>query len=81
MTGHMTCAAGGLNLLAAVGAIREGVVPPTINLETPDPKCDLDYVPNEARSVPVDVVLVNAFAFGGTNGCLIVRGPEREAAA
>jgi 3-oxoacyl-[acyl-carrier-protein] synthase II len=73
MTGHMTCAAGGLNLLVAVGAIRDGVVPPTINLETPDPKCDLDYVPNEARSMPVDVVLVNAFAFGGTNGCLVVR--------
>jgi 3-oxoacyl-[acyl-carrier-protein] synthase II len=76
MTGHMTCAAGGLNLLAAVGAIREGIVPPTINLETPDPKCDLDYVPNVARTMPVDVVLVNAFAFGGTNGCLVVRGPS-----
>jgi len=76
MTGHLTSAAGGLNVLAAVGAIRDQVVPPTINLEHPDPKLDLDYVPNSARRMPVRTVLVNAFAFGGTNACLTVRHPE-----
>jgi 3-oxoacyl-[acyl-carrier-protein] synthase II len=73
MTGHLTCAAGGLNLLAALRAMTDGVISPTINLETPDPKCDLDYVPNTAREAQVGAVLVNAFAFGGTNGCLVVR--------
>jgi 3-oxoacyl-[acyl-carrier-protein] synthase II len=77
MTGHLTCASGALNVLVAVGAIRDGVVPPTINLEEPDPKLDLDYVPNTAREMTVDTVLVNSFAFGGTNGCLVVRRPER----
>jgi 3-oxoacyl-[acyl-carrier-protein] synthase II len=72
MTGHLTCAAGALNLLASVRAIEDGVVPPTINLETPDPECDLDYVPNEARNIDVRASLVNSFAFGGTNGCLVV---------
>ena len=69
MTGHITCAAGALNLLAGICAMRDGVVSPTINVDNPDPTCDLDYVPNEAREMDVDVVLVNAFAFGGTNGC------------
>jgi 3-oxoacyl-[acyl-carrier-protein] synthase II len=73
MTGHLTCAAGALNLLAGARAIGEGVVPPTINLEHPDPQCDLDYVPNTARELDVGAVLVNAFAFGGTNGCLVVQ--------
>jgi 3-oxoacyl-[acyl-carrier-protein] synthase II len=77
MTGHLTCAAGALNLLASVRAITDGVVPPTINLETPDPDCDLDYVPNEARKLDVRASLVNSFAFGGTNGCLIVSAPDR----
>jgi 3-oxoacyl-[acyl-carrier-protein] synthase II len=75
MTGHLTCAAGALNLLASVRAISDGVVPPTINLETPDPDCDLDYVPNEARKLAVRASLVNSFAFGGTNGCLVVAAP------
>jgi 3-oxoacyl-[acyl-carrier-protein] synthase II len=73
MTGHLTSAAGSLNLLAAVFAIRDSVVPPTINLEHPDPKLDLDYVPNQARRLPVNTAMVNAFAFGGTNACLVVR--------
>jgi len=73
MTGHLTCGAGALNVLASLRALTDGVVPPTINLENPDPNCDLDYVPNEAREADVDAVLVNAFAFGGTNGCLVVR--------
>lgn len=77
MTGHLTCAAGALNLLAGARAITDGVVPPTINLENPDPDLDLDYVPNEARQLQVDAVLVNSFAFGGTNACLVIRrGPE-----
>jgi 3-oxoacyl-[acyl-carrier-protein] synthase II len=76
MTGHLTCAAGALNLLASVRAISDGVVPPTINLETPDPDCDLDYVPNEAREMNVRASLVNSFAFGGTNGCLVVAAPN-----
>lgn len=76
MTGHLTAAAGALNLLAAVCAMREGVVPPTVNQEHPDPKLDLDYVPNKAREMPVRVAMVNAFAFGGTNAALVVRRPE-----
>jgi 3-oxoacyl-[acyl-carrier-protein] synthase II len=76
MTGHLTCAAGALNLLASTRAITDGVVPPTINLETPDPECDLDYVPNEARRLEVRASLVNSFAFGGTNGCLVVAAPD-----
>lgn len=75
MTGHLTSAAGSLNLLAAVFAIRDSVVPPTINLEHPDPKLDLDYVPNHARHLPVGTAMVNAFAFGGTNASLVVRAP------
>jgi len=76
MTGHLTCAAGALNLLASTRAITDGVVPPTINLETPDPECDLDYVPNEARKLDVSASLVNSFAFGGTNGCLVVAAAD-----
>jgi 3-oxoacyl-[acyl-carrier-protein] synthase II len=73
MTGLLTCGAGALNMLASLRAMTDGVISPTINLETPDPNCDLDYVPNVAREAQVDAVLVNAFAFGGTNGCLVVK--------
>ncbi len=76
MTGHLTCAAGALNLLVGARAIQDGVVPPTINYEHPDPKLDLDYVPNEARQMEVRAALVNSFAFGGTNACLLLRRPE-----
>jgi 3-oxoacyl-[acyl-carrier-protein] synthase II len=72
----MTAAAGGLSVLAAIGAMREGVVSPTINLDTPDPECDLDYVPNEAREQEVRAAMVNAFAFGGTNACLVLKRPD-----
>lgn len=81
MTGHTTCAAGALNMLAALGAIRDGVVSPTINLDHPDPELDLDYVPLQARSAQVDVAMTNAFAFGGTNGALVVCRPELRDAA
>lgn len=76
MTGHTTCAAGALNLLAALGAIRDGVVSPTINLDNPDPELVLDFVANEARTMPVNVAMTNAFAFGGTNGAMVVCRPE-----
>jgi 3-oxoacyl-[acyl-carrier-protein] synthase II len=70
MIGHTTCAASALNLLAGIYAMRDGVVSPTINVDNQDPECDLDCVPNEAREMDVGVVLVNGFAFGGTNGAL-----------
>jgi 3-oxoacyl-[acyl-carrier-protein] synthase II len=76
MTGHTTCAAGALNVLAAILAMRDGVVSPTINLDTPDPELDLDYVPNVARELDVRIVMTNAFAFGGTNGALLLRHPD-----
>ena len=75
MTGHTTCAAGALNLLAALGAIRDNVVSPTTNLDNPDPELDLDYVPNVAREMEVNVAMTNAFAFGGTNGAMVVCEP------
>lgn len=68
MVGHQLGAAGAVSSLAAVLAIRDGLVPPTVNLETPDPECDLDYVPLTARRMPVRAALVNGFGFGGQNG-------------
>jgi 3-oxoacyl-[acyl-carrier-protein] synthase II len=73
MTGHMLGAAGGAEALFTVLAIRDQVLPPTINLENPDDECDLDYVPNTARETRVDVALSNSFGFGGTNGSLVFR--------
>ena len=73
MTGHLLGAAGVLEAIFSILAIRDGVVPPTINYQTPDPECDLDYVPNTARRMTVDVSLSNSFGFGGTNGSLIFR--------
>jgi 3-oxoacyl-[acyl-carrier-protein] synthase II len=73
MTGHLLGAAGGVEAVFSVLAIRDQVAPPTINLHDPDPQCDLDYVPNEARHMPIDVALSNSFGFGGTNGTLVFR--------
>lgn len=73
MVGHALGAAGALELAATVMALREGVVPPTISYTSPDPACDLDYVPNEARKMPFDTALSNSFAFGGLNAVLAVR--------
>jgi 3-oxoacyl-[acyl-carrier-protein] synthase II len=73
MTGHTTCAASALNLLAGIYAMRDSVVSPTINVDDQDPECDLDVVANAAREMEVDVVLVNGFAFGGTNGALVAK--------
>jgi 3-oxoacyl-[acyl-carrier-protein] synthase II len=71
MTGHLLGAAGGVEAVFSVLAIRDQVSPPTINLRTPDPECDLDYVPNEARKMPIRIALSNSFGFGGTNGSLV----------
>jgi len=71
MTGHLLGAAGAIESVFSVLALRDGVVPPTINYTTPDPECDLDYVPNTARSQPIRYVLSNSFGFGGTNSCLL----------
>lgn len=73
MTGHLLGAAGAVEAIFSVLAIRDQVAPPTINLEEPDEGCDLDFVPHQARSMPIDVVLSNSFGFGGTNGSLVFR--------
>jgi 3-oxoacyl-[acyl-carrier-protein] synthase II len=75
MTGHLLGAAGVVEAIFSILAIRDGVLPPTINLENPDPECDLDYVPLTARKAPVKVALSNSFGFGGTNGSLVFRAP------
>ncbi|HLT90727.1 MAG TPA: beta-ketoacyl-ACP synthase II [Woeseiaceae bacterium] len=73
VTGHLLGAAGAVEAIFSVLAIRDQVMPPTINLENPDPECDLDYVPLEARQGRIDVVVSNSFGFGGTNGSLVFR--------
>lgn len=73
MTGHLLGGAGGLEAGITVLAIRDQIAPPTINYEFPDPDCDLDYVPNQARKMQIEYALSNSFGFGGTNGCLIFR--------
>ncbi|MGH8537332.1 MAG: beta-ketoacyl-ACP synthase II [Gammaproteobacteria bacterium] len=73
MVGHMLGAAGGVEAIFSILALRDQVAPPTINLITPDPECDLDYVPNEARAMRMTTVLSNSFGFGGTNGTLVFR--------
>jgi len=76
MTGHLLGAAGGIEAIFSALAIRDQVAPPTINLLNPDPECDLDFVPGEARQMKIDTVMSNSFGFGGTNGTLIFRKPE-----
>jgi len=73
MTGHLLGAAGGIELVACIMSIRDGMVHPTINYETPDPSCDLDYVPNIARKVDVDIAMSNSLGFGGHNATLVVK--------
>jgi 3-oxoacyl-[acyl-carrier-protein] synthase II len=73
MIGHLIGASGAVEAAATALSLERGVVPPTINLATPDPECDLDYVPHEAREKPIDVALSNSFGFGGQNITLILR--------
>jgi len=73
MTGHLLGAAGGVEAVFSVLAVHEQVAPPTINLSNQDPKCDLDYVPNTARQMKIDIAMSNSFGFGGTNGTLVFR--------
>ena len=76
MIGHLLGASGAVATIATIMALREGIVPPTINYETSDPDCDLNYVPNSARRMSVKAALVNAFAFGGTNAVLVLRAAD-----
>jgi 3-oxoacyl-[acyl-carrier-protein] synthase II len=73
MTGHLLGAAGGIEAVFTTLALRDQVAPPTINLENPDPQCDLDFVPNTARDMKIDIAMSNSFGFGGTNGTLVFR--------
>jgi 3-oxoacyl-[acyl-carrier-protein] synthase II len=73
MTGHMLGASGGAEAIITAMALHRGVIPPTINLHTPDPECDLDYVPNQAREVRVNAAMSNSFGFGGTNAVLVLQ--------
>ncbi|HEX3580377.1 MAG TPA: beta-ketoacyl-[acyl-carrier-protein] synthase II, partial [Thermoanaerobaculia bacterium] len=75
MTGHLLGAAGGLESAITALAIKHGILPPTINYETPDPECDLDYVPNTARKQKLTHAMSNSFGFGGTNATLIFSAP------
>jgi len=73
MIGHLLGAAGGIEAVLTALAIQHQIAPPTINLENPDPECDLDYVPNIARNMNIDVAISNSFGFGGTNGSLVFK--------
>lgn len=73
MTGHLLGAAGGIEAVFSVLALYQGILPPTINLDNPDPACDLDYVPNTARPAAIQIALSNSFGFGGVNACLIFK--------
>jgi 3-oxoacyl-[acyl-carrier-protein] synthase II len=76
MTGHLMGAGGGVEAIACVRALEEGIIPPTINYEHPDPDCDLDYVPNEARRAELEVAMSNSFGFGGHNATIVLRRYE-----
>ena len=71
--GHLLGASGGVEMVAVIMAINHNLAPPTINLDNPDPQCDLDYVPNQAKDMRIDVALSNSFGFGGHNACVCVR--------
>lgn len=73
MVGHLLGAAGAVEAIFSILAIRDSVAPPTINLDNPDEGCNLDYVPNQARQMKIDIAVSNSFGFGGTNGTLIFR--------
>ncbi|MNP55613.1 3-oxoacyl-[acyl-carrier-protein] synthase 2 [compost metagenome] len=73
MLGHMFGASGGAEAIALVESLKEGIIPPTINLNEPDPACDLDYVPNTARAAELEIGLSNSFGFGGHNAVIILK--------
>jgi 3-oxoacyl-[acyl-carrier-protein] synthase II len=73
MIGHLLGAAGGIEAVLSALSVKHQIAPPTINLENPDPECDLDYVPNTAREMKIDVAISNSFGFGGTNGTLVFK--------
>ena len=73
MTGHMFGATGAAELIASAFALRDGIIPPTIGLDVPDPLCDLDYTPNVAKERPIEVALSNSLGFGGHNACVALR--------
>lgn len=73
MTGHMLGAAGGVEAVFTILSLRDQIAPPTINMNTPDPECDLDFVPNTARDMKIEVAMSNSFGFGGTNGTLLFK--------
>jgi 3-oxoacyl-[acyl-carrier-protein] synthase II len=73
MTGHLLAGAGALEALICVKALQDGIIPPTINLKNPDPECDLDYVPNQARPTDINVAMSNSFGFGGHNATLVLK--------
>jgi 3-oxoacyl-(acyl-carrier-protein) synthase len=73
MTGHLLGAAGAAEAIACARALQEGIIPPTINYEFPDPECDLDYVPNKPRKAEVNIAISNSFGFGGHNATIVLR--------
>ena len=73
MTGHLLGAAGAIEAIYCIKAIEHQILPPTINYETPDPECDLDYVPNEPRQAKIEITLSNSFGFGGTNASVVLK--------
>jgi 3-oxoacyl-(acyl-carrier-protein) synthase len=73
MIGHAMGASGALEAIACVLALKHGLIPPTINYQTPDPECDLDYTPNTTRSLPIRTALSNSFGLGGQNACLVLQ--------
>ena len=73
MIGHGQGSAGALETISAIHTLREGIVPPTVNYETPDPECDLDCCPNEPRETDVDVALSNSYGIGGANACIVLK--------
>jgi 3-oxoacyl-(acyl-carrier-protein) synthase len=74
MTGHLLGASGALEAVISVQAIKNNIIPPTINLQNPDPECELDYTPNKAKKTDVDSVITNSFGFGGHNSSLVFKG-------
>jgi len=76
MTGHLLGAAGGLEAIACIKALEDGMIPPTMNLDEPDPECDLDYVPHTAREAAIAIAMSNSFGFGGHNAAVIFRKIE-----